>query len=566
MQTDPINEDKNESGMAREFDYIVVGAGSSGAVIAARLSEDPAVRVLLLEAGGRDRHPLMAMPLAFFQLLRQPEVNWGYTTEPEVHADNRCLPVFRGKALGGSSSINGMMFTRGDPRDFDQWAQMGATGWSFEDVLPYFRKMERSWRGASARHGGDGPISTQRHPTENRLCKALLETARRQGHAVTNDFEQDYEGFGAPDFSIHRGRRASTAKRYLEPAAGRNNLTIAIEAQATQILFEGNRAVGVKYLQNGAMREARAGCEVILSGGAYNSPQLLMLSGIGPAEHLREMGIKTKVDLPGVGQNLQEHPGVQSSFQPHGAMDFENAIRFDRIARSVLWWRMTGKGLPATLPLTAMAFYKSRPDLERPDLEAMFVPTAMDAKVWFPGIVKGRGSVFSTSTIILRPDSRGWVKLRSANPLDKPRIFWNLLGTESDRALMRHGLRWMRELLAGDPLNQMIGEELRPGQSAQSDADLDAYIRQTIATAHHPTSTCTMGVGREAVVDPQLRVYGVERLRVADASIMPIIVGGHTNAPSIMIGEKAAAMLKAGPSAEQPEEKGRVSRLWDEVA
>lgn len=536
--------------MTREFDYIVVGAGSSGAVIAARLSEDPAVRVLLLEAGGRDRHPLMAMPLAFFQLLRQPEVNWGYTTEPEVHADNRCLPVFRGKALGGSSSINGMMFTRGDPRDFDQWAQMGATGWSFEDVLPYFRRMESSWRGSSERHGDSGPIGTQRHPMENRVCRTLLETARRQGHEVSDDYEAGYpEGFGAPDFSIHKGRRASTARGYLQPAAGRPNLVIATGAQATRILFEGNAAVGIEYVRGSQRHSARATREVILSGGAYNSPHLLMLSGIGPADHLREMDIKVKVDLGGVGQNLQEHPSVATAYQPRGEMDFENAIRLDRIARSVLWWKLSGKGLPATLPLTAMAFYKSRPDLERPDLEALFLPTAMDARVWFPGLMKGRGHVFTTSTIILRPDSRGWVKLRSGNPLDKPRIFWNLLGTESDRALMRHGLRWMRELLGSPPMNEVISGEMRPGPAAQSDADLDAYIRATIATAHHPTSSCTMGTGSEAVVDSQLRVYGTERLRVADASIMPVIVGGHTNAPSIMIGEKTAAMLRGEPGA-----------------
>ncbi|MDR6513325.1 choline dehydrogenase [Novosphingobium capsulatum] len=536
--------------MTKEFDYIVVGAGSAGAVIAARLSEDPGVRVLLLEAGGPDRHRLMAMPLAFFQLLRRPEVNWGYVTEPEVHADDRRLPVFRGKTLGGSSSINGMMFTRGDPRDYDQWAQMGATGWSFEDVLPYFRRMESSWRGSSERHGDSGPIGTQRHPMENQVCRTLLETARRQGHEVSDDYEAGYpEGFGAPDFSIHKGRRASTARGYLQPAAGRPNLVIATGAQATRILFEGHAAVGIEYIRGSQRHSARATREVILSGGAYNSPHLLMLSGIGPADHLREMDIKVKVDLRGVGQNLQEHPSVATAYQPCGEMDFENAIRLDRIARSVLWWKLSGKGLPATLPLTAMAFYKSRPNLERPDLEALFLPTAMDARVWFPGLMKGRGHVFTTSTIILRPDSRGWVKLRSGNPLDKPRIFWNLLGSESDRALMRHGLRWMRELLASPPMNEVISGELKPGAAAQSDADLDAYIRATIATAHHPTSSCTMGTGSEAVVDSQLRVYGTERLRVADASIMPVIVGGHTNAPSIMIGEKAAAMLRGEPGA-----------------
>ncbi|AIT80468.1 GMC family oxidoreductase [Novosphingobium pentaromativorans] len=530
--------------MADEFDFIVVGAGSAGAVIASRLSERPEMRVLLLEAGGADRHALMSMPIAFFQLLRRPEINWGYATDPEPYADNRRIPVFRGKVLGGSSSINGMMFTRGDPRDYDQWAQMGNRGWSFDDVLPYFKRLENSWRGASARHGANGPISTRKHPTDNALFHALTEAARRLGHRINDDFEADLpEGFGLPDFSIHKGRRASTAKRYLDPVGDRPNLHIATNAHATRILFEGNRAVGVEFLQDGAIVQARAQREVVLSGGAYNSPQLLMLSGIGPAEHLREMGIDVRVDLSGVGQNLQEHPSIHSLFKPRGQMDFEREIRFDRIARSVLRWKLTGNGIPATLPLTAMAFYKSREGLERPDMEALFVPTAMDARVWFPGIVAGRGPVFTASSIILRPESRGWVKLRSNDPRDAPRICCNLLAEPSDLALLRGGIRWQRALMRQAPLDALIGEELRPGADATSDAELDTFIRANVGTAHHPTSSCSMGTDDRAVVDPQLRVRGVEGLRVADASIMPVIVGGHTNAPSIMIGEKAAAIL-----------------------
>ncbi|EQB03815.1 hypothetical protein L288_14545 [Sphingobium quisquiliarum P25] len=530
--------------MTDEFDYIIVGAGSAGAVIANRLSADPDIRVLLLEAGKASRHPLMAMPLSFFSLMLRPGLNWGYMTEPEPFADNRRLPVLRGKVLGGSSSINGMMFTRGHPRDYDQWAQMGNQGWSFDDVLPYFRRMENSWRGSSDRHGAGGPISTQGQSTDNPLYQALVEVARRNGYPVRQDFEADVpEGFGVPDFSIRKGRRSSTARGYLDPVLRRPNLTVAVEAQSTRIMFEGKRAVGIEYLRRGEIVQARASREVILSAGAYNSPQLLMLSGVGPADHLREMDIPVLADLPGVGQNLQEHPGLHTQFQPRIPMDFENAIRLDRVARSVAWWAATGKGIAGSIPLTAMAFYKSREGLERPDLETMFIPTAFDARIWFPGIARARGHVFTTSTIILRPDSRGWVKLRSNDPRDKPRIQWNLLAEESDLAAMRRGVRWIRGLMRQQPVSDLIGEEIRPGPSINSDAEIDDYIRANIHTAHHATSTCSMGTGENAVVDAKLKVHGVEGLRVADASIMPVIVGAHTNAPSIMIGEKAAAMI-----------------------
>ena len=536
--------------VSKDYDYIIIGAGSAGCVLANRLSADPSLRILLLEAGGRDTHPLMSMPLAFFQLLRRPEVNWGFETEPEEHANGRRIPVLRGRTLGGSSSINGMMYTRGDPRDYDQWAQIGNIGWAYDDVLPYFKRSETNWRGHSEFHGGDGPLSVSRHPTDNDLFRAVAQTAESKGYRVTDDFEAgDAEGFGVPDFTVHDGRRGSTAKRFLQPVRTRPNLEVVINATCTRIVLENKRATGIEYLADGRLMKARAAREVILSGGAYNSPQLLMLSGIGPGGHLREMGIDTVLDLPGVGRNLQEHPSLPMRFDSKKPMDFEKSIRFDRLAASVARWQFTGKGLPATLPLTAIAFLKTMENLERPDLEILMIPTAMDANVWFPGIKKGRGHVISASCIILRPDSRGTVELRSANPLDAPRIRWNLLAEQSDRALLRRGVRWMRDFVRAAPLSDFVGDEVLPGPQVDSDEAIDAYARGMTGTAHHPTSTCSMGTGSNSVVDPELRVHGIEGLRVVDASIMPIIVGGHTNAPTIMIAERAADLILGKVSA-----------------
>ena len=528
-----------------EVDYIIVGAGSAGAVLANRLSAERDVRVLLLEAGGRDRHRLMKMPLGFFPMLRDPSIGWGYRTEPEPHADMREIVLPRGKLLGGSSSINGMLYGRGHPQDYQEWSRLGAGGWGFAEVLPYFLRAEANWRGASRFHGGDGPLTVSRHTTYRVIFDALMQTARNRGHTVAEDLDgSQYEGFGKPDFTIHRGERASTAKRYLEPVRARANLRVEIHALSSRILFEGRRAVGVEYLQNGRVVRARAAREVILSGGAYNSPQLLLLSGIGRPDDLRQAGITVIHELPGVGQNLQEHASVGGSFVPRQPIPLIQQMRLDRLALSVIQWKLFHTGMIANLPLASIAFYRSRPDVVRPDIEFMVNSTGMDARVWFPLILPSRGNALYCSNIVLHPESRGWVKLRSADPTARVRIQLNLLKEESDRALMRLALRNMREFFGTEPMAGMIDHERLPGKAVQSDAEFDAYMRATIGVAHHACGTCAMGSGSEAVVDGDLKVHGLDGLRVIDASIMPTVAGGHTNAVAVMIAERGADLIR----------------------
>ena len=538
----------------QSFDHIVVGAGSAGCVVAARLSEDPACRVLLLEAGGADRHPLMPAPLAFFPVMGDARLSWPYRTEPEPHAGGREILLPRGRILGGSSSINGMMYARGHAGDYDQWRQMGLEGWGYADVLPYYRRSETSWRGDTPYHGGSGPLTVAAAHTPNDVFgPAVMATARARGMPMTDDFHGAVqEGFSTPEFTVHRGRRGSTAQRYLRPAMRRPNLKVETGALSTRILFEGRRATGVEYVRGGQVRQARAEGEVVLCGGAYNSPQLLMLSGIGPADELREAGVAPFHDLPGVGRNLQEHASTAVIFKASGPFSFENQLRFDRMAAAVVQWALTGTGPIARLPVSVMAFLETREGLERPDVQMLFSPVNMDGRVWFPGVVKGRGHVLSMAMTLSHPLSRGWVKLRSADPRDPPRIQLNLFQEPEDAATLARAVALCRDFFATAPASGLVAEELFPGPAVQTAAEIQQHLRATAGTAHHPTSTCAMGVGEDAVLDAQLRVRGLDGLRVADASVMPLIVGGNTNAPSIMIGEKAADLIRghALPQAE----------------
>lgn len=526
------------------FNYIVIGGGSAGCVVAARLSENPENRVVLLEAGGSDRGLLLKIPLAYPTLREMPQFDWGFHTEPEPFANDRRIPAARGRVLGGSSSINGMMYSRGHPRDYDQWAQMGAKGWSFEEVLPFFKKSERNWRGEGPNHGGSGPMSVVPYRSREPAAKAIRETAQALNYRVLDDFEAgDPEGFALPDATISRGRRSSASQAFLKPARHRANLKVTTGAHVTRIVIENGRATGVDYVKDGRNFTVLADREVVLCGGSYASPQILMLSGVGPADHLREMGIEAVLDLPGVGRNLQEHPLVPMGFAGAKPFYFSRALRADRMAFGALQWLLTGRGVLSSVPLNTIAYLKSHPDLERPDIENIFVSTSFAAKVWFPGLRKPAPDILTSLNAVLRPKSRGFVELRSADPMAPPRIRFNILEDPDDIAILRHAIRWTRDFVRHEPVAQHVGEELLPGPSVTSDDALDAHIRQTVATVQHPAGTCRMGAGDDAVVDPDLRVRGIDGLRVADASIMPVLIGGHTNAPSIMIGEKVADLI-----------------------
>ena len=527
------------------YDFIVVGAGSAGCVLAARLTEQPDVSVLLLEAGGSEHgHFKMKMPAAWRDTFQDPTLGWGYRSEPEPFADNKSIPVPRGKVLGGTSSVNGMMYQRGHAGDYDGWRQSGLPGWGYAEVLPYFKRSETNWRGASKYHGASGPLTTSRHITDDFIYPRLIETAQQLGYKHLEDFHgAEAEGFSAPDFNTHEGQRASTAARYLRPAISRPNLEVETNALTTRVLIEHGRAVGVEYEQNGQLMQARAEREVLLAGGAFNSPQVLMLSGIGATEELEASGVRVTHELPGVGRNLQDHQSIGIVYEANGAITFDNELRWDRLARHTLRWRLFGTGPLADLPVGAQGFFRSRPGLAWPDVQFLVSPVSMAAKPWFPGWRKGAGHVFSVANVVLHPESRGEVTLRSGNPQDAPRIRFNLLQAESDRATFRTMIRFSRKFFATAPASTLVKAERLPGPAVQTDDELDAYVRRMVATAMHPTSTCSMGIDAMAVVNAELKVRGIDSLRVVDASVMPTIPGGNTNAPVIMIAEKAADMI-----------------------
>ena len=525
-----------------EADYVVVGAGSAGCVLAARLSEDPSVRVVLLEAGGPDRSPWIHIPLGYGKTIADPSVNWCYETEPEPGTDGRRMLWPRGKVLGGSSSINGLLYVRGQPADYDHWRQLGNAGWAWDDVLPYFRKSEGRIGDGCDLHGRDGPLSvsdiTERHP----LCEAYRQAAIEIGIPATRDFNGPrQEGVGYYQTTSRRGLRVSAARAFLRPAMKRPNLRVITHALAERVLFENRRAIGVAFRRGDVGQTVRATREVILAGGAINTPQLLMLSGIGPVAQLAEHGIEMRHASPGVGQNLQDHYQTRFAYRCTEAITV-NDIMTSRVAmaKAGLQYLLARRG-----PLSISAgqvgiFARSHAALQEPDLQFHFIIFSADR----PAAGLHRFSGFTQNVCQLRPESRGEIRLKSADPQDHAAILPNYLAAEIDRTVLVDGLKMSRAIAARPSMRRYIAGEYLPGEALQSDDELLAYARAYGGTIYHPCGTARMGTDREAVVDDQLRVQGVDGLRVADASIMPTLVSGNTNAACIMIGEKAADLIR----------------------
>jgi choline dehydrogenase len=486
------------------------------------------------------------MPLAMLKISRDPRVTWNFATEPEPHCNNRRIPIPRGKVLGGSSSINAMIYARGHPLDYDAWRQKGLAGWGYADVLPYFKRSENSWRGNDAYHGTGGPLTTSPASTRSGLHALFVEAAAKRGYPPSDDYNgAQPEGVAWPDFTIGQGRRNSTARAFLRPARKRANLTVETHALAHRVVLRNGRAVAVEYQRAGQMVTAQANREIILSGGTYNSPQLLLLSGIGPADELTALGITPVLDRRDVGRNLQEHVNAVITFDLNRPLSLVDGLRWDRLAGSVLRWAAFGSGAAGSMPLQCVCFLRTRSESERPDIELLVSPIAPDAAIWFSGIRRPVNHRFSSRVAVLHPRSRGKVTLRSADPAAAPRIQWNLLDDPFDLETLRGGLKAVRAIFAEEPLRSVIAGEAIPGARYGSDAALDDWIRANCQTASHPAGTCRMGADEDAVVDAELRVNGIDGLRVADCSVMPDVVGANTNAPTIMIAEKAADAILA---------------------
>jgi choline dehydrogenase len=541
----PYCSSEREKIVQESFDFIIVGAGSAGAAIATRLTEDPGVSVLLLEAGGTDNHPLQVMPLAFLPVGDNPHYNWHFGSEPEQALHGRKIPIARGRTLGGTSSINALIAIRGNPRDFDIWRESGLEGWGYTDVLPYFKRLETHWRGETNYHGGSGPVKITRMENPSLNFKAVAEAAQAAGYKLNDDPNgPTQDGICQMEATIDRGSRSSTARGYLRKAQSRPNLIIRTHALTTRILFEGRRAIGVAYRRGSAEVQVGARREVIVSAGSYGSPQLLLLSGIGPSAHLREMGIATFHELPGVGENLSEHPNVLNSYETHGPIGYTKYLRFDRAVLQVLRWCLFKTGPFATNGSIANIFLRSLPGLDRPDVQLTFLPLSGGTQPWLPGLTPPPLHCFEVRVGVLHPRSRGTVRLRSPNFLDKPRITFNLFKEQADIDTMIRAVQACRKVFASKPLSDLVKREVSPGPAVVTNEEMTEFIRSTAGHRAHPVGTCKMGLNDMAVVDAQLRVRGLEGLRVADASIMPEVPTGNTNLPSIMIGEKASDLIR----------------------
>ncbi|HET7120728.1 MAG TPA: GMC family oxidoreductase N-terminal domain-containing protein [Solirubrobacterales bacterium] len=521
------------------YDYVIVGAGSAGCVLAHRLSEDPEVRVLLIEAGGRDRHPNVKIPAAFAKQFRT-KLDWEFDTEPEPHCAGRSLFVPRGKGLGGSSSMNAMLYVRGNPLDYEAWAAAGAAGWGWEQVRPYFLRAEDNQRGASEHHAVGGPLRVEDERSPRPLTGRFLAACAGAGIPRIDDYNgPEQDGAALAQVTQRNGRRWSTADAYLRPALRRPNLEVVTGALVEAVEIEDGTATGVRYSRRrGGPRTARAEREVILSAGAIGSPQLLMLSGVGPAEELREHGIGLVHDLPGVGENLQDHPYVSCVWDVPGGGSLADAEK----PKALLEFLLRRSGPLTSTVAEAFAFVRSRPGLPAPDLQFHFGPAYFVDN----GFQEYDGHAVTMGPVMVKPRSRGWVRLRSADPAAKPRILTNSLAEPEDVEALVSGVHLARRIAAQKPFAEVLGRELFPGPDLDGDEALAEDLRRRVELLYHPVGTCRMGGDGDAVVDPELRVRGLRGLRVVDASVMPLIPGGNTNAPTIMVAEKAADLIRAG--------------------
>jgi choline dehydrogenase-like flavoprotein len=518
-------------------DYVIVGAGSAGCTLAARLTEDPSVSVTLVEAGGKGRHPNISIPAAFANQFRT-KLDWDYNTEPEPHCDGRSLYIPRGKGLGGSSSMNAMLYVRGRPLDYDLWASQGCDGWGWNDVRPYFLKAENNERGASEHHAVGGPLNVADERSPRRLTARFIASAEAAGIPRIPDYNgPEQDGVSPVQVTQRNGARFSAADAYLRPNMKRPNLEVITGATVLGVELVGGRAAGVRVRGRGRReRVINAEREVILSAGAIGSPQLLLLSGIGPADHLRSVGVKVHHDLPGVGENLHDHPYVVCIWESSAPESLYGADK----PKPMLEWILRRSGPLTSTVAEAFAFVRSRPGLPAPDLQFHFAPAYFADN----GFEEFDGHAFTSGPVLVSTKSRGNLRLRSSDPLDKPRILTNTLAEPEDMASLVAGVKLAREIASTGPLAEAAAREIYPGPGVDDDADIEAFVRQHVDLLYHPVGTCKMGTDDAAVLDPQLRVRGIDGLRVVDASVMPQIPGGNTNAPTIMIAERAADLIK----------------------